>query len=85
MGEKTVCPYKSHPYLIDETKECVSGDNICIEQEYPKIFNYVCYKNYSYPHCKIYDNTQNKFLETIKSFGKIICINKIFIVSLQSN
>ena len=34
--------------MIDETKECVSGDNICIEQEYPKIFNYVCYKNCPY-------------------------------------
>ena len=42
MGENTVCPYKSHPYLIDETKECVKDIAICTDKN-KLIFNFVCY------------------------------------------
>ena len=38
------CPANTHPYYINETKECVKS---CTET-YPKIFNYICYRNCPY-------------------------------------
>jgi len=38
------CP-EAYPYLINITKECVKEEKNCSDQNYPKIFNYVCYSN----------------------------------------
>ena len=40
MEENKECPYDSHPYLIDQTKECVKDETYC---EGKFIFNFVCY------------------------------------------
>lgn len=39
-----ICP-EAYPYLINITKECVKEEKNCDDQNYPKIFNYVCYSN----------------------------------------
>lgn len=46
--EEIKCPYNTHPYYIYKTKECVKDKEDCFEQNYTKIFNYICYNNCPY-------------------------------------
>ncbi len=47
------CP-EAYPYLISMTNECVKEISNCINQNYPKVFNYICYSN-----CPFLTNTKN--------------------------
>ena len=40
MGENIECPFDSHPYLNDQTKECVKDETYC-QDKY--IYKFVCY------------------------------------------
>ena len=42
------CPYNTLPYYINITKECVKSKDQCDDQNYKKIFNYVCYSQCPY-------------------------------------
>ena len=64
-----VCP-DDYPYLINITKECVKDEKNCSDQNYPKIFNYVCYSNCPFStkdndnKCEC-DNTKNYWYKYI--------------------
>ena len=58
MGEKTDCPYTSHPYLIAGTKECVKNIAICTENN-KFIYNFVCYDECPSNTSKPTDGTNN--------------------------
>ena len=46
--ETDKCPFNTHPYLINNTKQCVENETVCSDKGYPKIFNYQCYKECPY-------------------------------------
>ena len=48
QNESEKCPVNTHPYFIGETKECVQNLDDCIEQDYNKTFNYICYRECPY-------------------------------------
>ena len=58
--EDEKCPRNTHPFLIDETKECVKTKDDCDDK---KLFNYTCYNNCPYLTKESNDNDNDNDCE----------------------